>query len=60
MDSGERQLGHEEVVRDPLEVGEGLARAHPGLCMVAWLDREKPAMGWSVMGYASERNSWRL
>jgi hypothetical protein len=35
MAGGERRLGHEEVARDPLEVGEGLAGAHPGLSTVA-------------------------
>jgi hypothetical protein len=35
MAGGERWLGHEEVARDPLEVGEGLAGAHPGLSTVA-------------------------
>jgi hypothetical protein len=45
MVGGERQLGHEEVVRDPLEVGEGLAGAPPGLSTVVRLGVEKPAMG---------------
>jgi hypothetical protein len=45
MASGEQWLGHEEVVRDPLEVGEGLAGAHPGLSMVERLGGEKSAMG---------------
>jgi hypothetical protein len=34
MAGGERRLGYEEVARDPLEVGEGLAGAHPGWSMV--------------------------
>jgi hypothetical protein len=45
MAGGEQRLGHEEVVRDPLEVGEGSAGAHLGLSTVVQLDGEKPVMG---------------
>jgi hypothetical protein len=45
MDGGGRRLGHEEVVRDPFEVGEGSVGAHRGLSMVVLLSREKLAMG---------------
>jgi hypothetical protein len=50
MADGERRLGHEEVVRDPLEVGEGLTGAHSGLSMVVRLGGEKPAMGAGIGG----------
>jgi hypothetical protein len=45
MASRERRLGHEEVARDSLEVGEGSAGAHPGLSTVVRLGGEKLAMG---------------
>jgi hypothetical protein len=50
MAGGEQRLGHEEVARDPFEVGEGLAGAHPGLSMVVRLSGEKPAMGAGTSG----------
>jgi hypothetical protein len=50
MAGGERRLGHEEVARDPLEVGEGLAGAHPVLSTVVRLDGEKPATGEGIVG----------
>jgi hypothetical protein len=42
---GGRWLGHKEVAGDPVEVGEGLARAHSGLSMVVRLGGEKPTTG---------------
>jgi hypothetical protein len=51
MVGGGRRLGHEEVVRDPFEVGEGSAGAHRGLSMVVWLSREKLAMGAGTDGH---------
>jgi hypothetical protein len=50
MAGGERWLGHEEVVRDPLEVGEGMAGAHLGLSMVVWLGGEKLVTGMGTSG----------
>jgi hypothetical protein len=40
---GGRWLEHKEVAGDPLEVGEGLVGAHPGLSTVVQLSGEKPA-----------------
>jgi hypothetical protein len=51
MVSGEQRLGHEEVVRDPFEVGEGLAGAQPGLSMVVRLGGEKPVTGAGTGGH---------
>jgi hypothetical protein len=42
---GGRRLGHKEVAGDPVEVGEGLARAHSGLSTVVHLSGEKSATG---------------
>jgi hypothetical protein len=45
MAGGEQWLGHEEVARDLLEVGEGLAGAHVGLSMVAELEQRGMPVG---------------
>jgi hypothetical protein len=58
MAGGERRLGHEMVVRDPLEVGEGLAGAHPGLSTVVQLSGKKPVMGAGTGGCRWCRSGW--
>jgi hypothetical protein len=66
MAGGGRQLGHEEVVGDPVEVGEGsvrLTRGCPPWCTLEGRSRRRGRGSmvpeWSVMGYASERSLWR-
>jgi hypothetical protein len=51
MASGGRRLGHEEVVRDPFEVGEGSAAAHLGLSTAVQLDEEKSVTGAGAGGH---------
>jgi hypothetical protein len=46
------------VVRDPLEVGEGLAGAHPGLSTVVQLSGKKPVMGAGTGGCRWCRSGW--
>jgi hypothetical protein len=60
MAGGEQRLGHEEVVRDPLEVGEGSAGAHLGLSTVVQLDGEKPVMGAETGGAGGVGDGLRI